>query len=126
MPKYTDIDLSFSKNPVTNDISILTDEVSVKAAIRNLVLTDLGERPFNPDLGSSIRGVLFEPVSPITASDIEGRIITVLRNFEPRCVILGVKVVPRIDENAFDVTIGFRLNNDSRITLVPLTLERLR
>jgi len=126
MAKYTDIDLSFSRNPVTNDVSILNDAASVKAAIKNLVLTDLGERPFRPDLGSTIRGILFEPVSPITASEIEARVMTVLRNYEPRCTILGVKVVPKIDENAFDITIGFKLLNDTRITLVPITLKRLR
>lgn len=126
MAKYTDIDLSFSRNPVTNDVSILTDQTSVKAAIKNLILTNLGERPFNSDLGSSINDLLFEPLSPITASEIEGRIITVLRNFEPRCKILGVKVVPKFDQNAFEVTIGFSLINDSRVSLVPITLKRLR
>ena len=126
MAKYTDIDLNFSRNPVTNDVSILQDAASIKAAVKNLILTDAGERPFNPTLGSSIRGLLFEPASPIIASEIEARIRTVLRNFEPRVKILRVDVVTIFDRNEFEVTIGFRMTGDTRTTVVPITLKRLR
>ncbi len=126
MAKYSDIDLNFSRNPVTNDVSILQDAASIKAAVKNLILTDAGERPFNPTLGSSIRGLLFEPASPIIASEIEARIRTVLRNFEPRVKILQVNVVAIFDRNEFEVTIGFRMTGDTRTTVVPITLKRLR
>ena len=126
MTKYSDIDLNFSRNPVTNDVSILQDAASIKAAVKNLILTDAGERPFNPTLGSSIRGLLFEPASPIIASEIEARIRTVLRNFEPRVKILRVDVVTIFDRNEFEVTIGFRMTGDTRTTVVPITLKRLR
>ena len=126
MAKYTDIDLNFSRNPKTNDVSILRDDTAIKAAVKNLVLTDMGERPFNPTLGSSIRGLLFEPASPIIASELEARIRTVLRNFEPRITILAVEVVAKIDRNEFAVTIGFRMTGDTRTTIVPITLKRLR
>ena len=126
MPKYSDIDLNFSRNPVTNDVSILQDADSIKAAVRNLILTDAGERPFNPTLGSSIRGLLFEPASPIIASEIEARIRNVLRNFEPRIQLLQVDVVTLFDRNEFEVTIGFRMTGDTRTTVVPITLKRLR
>jgi phage baseplate assembly protein W len=126
MAKYSDIDLNFSRNPVTNDVSVIRDSDAIKAAVKNLILTDLGERPFNPTLGSSIRGLLFEPASPIIASEIEARIRMVLRNFEPRVKILQVDVVAQIDKNEFEVTIGFRMTGDTRTTLVPLTLKRLR
>jgi len=126
MTKYSDIDLNFSRNPLTNDVSILQDAASIKAAVKNLILTDAGERPFNPTLGSSIRGLLFEPASPIIASEIEARIRTVLRNFEPRVKILRVDVVAIFDRNEFEVTIGFRMTGDTRTTVVPITLKRLR
>ena len=126
MAKYTDIDLNFSRNPVTNDVSILQDADSIKAAVRNLILTDAGERPFNPTIGSSIRGLLFEPASPIIASEIEARIRNVLRNFEPRIQLLQVDVVTLFDRNEFEVTIGFRMTGDTRTTVVPITLKRLR
>ena len=126
MAKYSDIDLNFSRNPVTNDVSILQDADSIKAAVKNLILTDAGERPFNPTLGSSIRGLLFEPASPIIASELEARIRNVLRNFEPRIQLLQVDVVTIFDRNEFEVTIGFRMTGDTRTTLVPITLKRLR
>lgn len=126
MAKYSDIDLNFSRNPVTNDVSILQDAASIKAAVKNLILTDAGERPFNPTLGSSIRGLLFEPASPIIASELEARIRNVLRNFEPRVKILQVDIVVVFDRNEFEVTIGFRMTGDTRTTLVPITLKRLR
>tara|TARA_Y100000114_G_scaffold71873_1_gene65826 strand:+ start:3146 stop:3526 length:381 start_codon:yes stop_codon:yes gene_type:complete len=126
MAKFTDIDLNFTRNPVTNDVSILQDDAAVKAAVRNLVLTDAGERPFSPTLGSSIRGLLFEPTSPIIGSEIEARIRTVLKNFEPRIKLLKVEVITRIDLNEFEVTIGFRMAGDTRVSLVPITLKRLR
>ena len=126
MAKYSDIDLNFLRNPVTNDVSILQDAASIKAAVKNLILTDAGERPFNPTLGSSIRGLLFEPASPIIASEIEARIRTVLRNFEPRVKILQVNVVAIFDRNEFEVTIGFRMTGDTRTTVVQITLKRLR
>ena len=126
MAKYSDIDLNFSRNPVTNDVSILQDAASIKAAVKNLILTDAGERPFNPTLGSSIRGLLFEPASPIIASELEARIRNVLRNFEPRVKVLQVDIVVVFDRNEFEVTIGFRMTGDTRTTLVPITLKRLR
>ena len=126
MAKYSDIDLNFSRNPVTNDVSVLHDAASIKAAVKNLILTDAGERPFNPTLGSSIRGLLFEPASPIIASEIEARIRNVLRNFEPRVKLLQVDIMTNPDRNGFEVTIGFRMTGDTRTTLVPITLKRLR
>ena len=126
MAKYSDIDLNFSRNPITDDVSILKDTDAIKAAVRNLVLTDAGERPFNPTLGSSIRGLLFEPASAIIASEIEARVKTVLRNFEPRIKLIAVEVVAKIDRNEFEVTIGFRMTGDTRTTIVPITLKRLR
>tara|TARA_S200002703_G_C3799272_1_gene246949 strand:- start:148 stop:528 length:381 start_codon:yes stop_codon:yes gene_type:complete len=126
MAKYSDIDFNFAKNPVTNDVSIVQDADAIKASVRNIILTDAGERPFNPNLGSSLRGLLFEPLSPITSSAIESRIRNTLTVFEPRIEILRLNVVPDPDRNAFNVTLGFRMPGDTRLVLVPITLKRLR
>lgn len=126
MANFSDIDLNFTKNPITNDVSILVDDAAIKASVKNLVLTDEEERPFNPDLGSSIRTLLFEPASPIIASEIQSRIKTVLRNYEPRIEVLDVRVKVNLDKNSFDVVIGFRLIGDRRPILLPLTLKRIR
>jgi len=126
MAKYTDIDLNFSRNPVTNDVSVVQDTNAIKAAVRNIILTDFGERPFNPKFGSSVRGLLFEPANPITASAIETRIRSSLKNYEPRINILRLDVIASPNENSFEVTLGFRMPGDTRTATVPITLKRLR
>lgn len=126
MAKYRDIDLNFTRNPVTNDVSIVEDANAVKAAVRNIVLTNFGERPFNPDIGSGIRRLLFEPLSPITAAAIQTKIENSLENFEPRIELLEINVVTNLDNNSFDVSIGFRMSGDNRPVFVPITLKRLR
>lgn len=126
MAKYSDIDFNFSRNPVTNDVSILLDENAVKAAVRNIVLTNAGERPFNPNFGSNLRALLFEPLTALTASLLETRIENAISNFEFRVEILEITVIADLDSNSFDVTIGFRMPGDNRTSLVPITLKRLR
>lgn len=126
MAKYRDIDLNFTRNPVTNDISILEDENAVKAAVRNIILTNFNERPFNSSLGSGVRGLLFEPMTPITASAIETRIENTLSNFEPRIELLKISVSADLDTNRFNVMIAFRIAGDTRPVLLPITLKRLR
>jgi phage baseplate assembly protein W len=126
MAKYTDIDLNFTRNPITNDVSVLQDEAAVKSAVRNIILTNLGERPFNSTFGSGLRRLLFEPLTPITATSLEILIENALQNFEPRVEIMQVNVIADLDSNGFDVTVGFRMRGDTRIVLVPITLKRLR
>jgi len=126
MTKFSDIDFNFTRNPITNDESILIDDAAIKASLRNLILTDMGERPFNSKLGSSIRSLLFEPASPIIASELESRIRNVIRNYEPRVVLLRVEVTLDNDANSFNALIGFRLRDDNRPLVVPVSLKRLR
>lgn len=126
MTKFSDIDFNFTRNPITNDVSILIDDAAIKASLRNLILTDMGERPFNSKLGSSIRSLLFEPASPIIASELESRIRNVIRNYEPRVVLLRVEVTLDNDANSFNALIGFRLRDDNRPLVVPVSLKRLR
>lgn len=126
MTRFSDIDLNFTRNPVTKDVSIKYDDEAIKGAVRNLILTDAGERPFQPTLGGNIRSLLFEPASPVISTEIEARIRNVLRSFEPRVSLISVSVKINNDSNSFDVTIAFRVKGDSRPILVPITLKRLR
>ena len=64
---YSDLDLDFTRNPVTSDVVKLTDVEAVKRSVRNLVNTNKGERPFHPEIGCGIRGLLFEPAGPLTS-----------------------------------------------------------
>ena len=124
---YKDINLNFSKHPITGDISKLTNVEAVKRSVRNLVNTNFYERPFHPEIGSDVRSILFEPVSPLIADVLKRYVEDVINNFEPRAELISVIVSPYIDRNAYGVTIEFYLvNSPSGLQSVNLFLERLR
>ena len=78
---YSDLNLNFTRNPATGDVARLTDIEAVKRSVRNLVLTNQFERPFHPEIGSSVRALLFENVTPLNAILLEDRIREVIINF---------------------------------------------
>lgn len=123
---FRDIDLSFAKNPFTGDIYTKTNEEAVKSSVKNLVLTNFYERPFNPALGSPVGSLLFEPFTPGTKSTLENVIIRLLNNYEPRCNLTRVNVTPKEDENSLDVSIEFTINNIQRPVTVNVNLRRTR
>ena len=125
-PRYKDIDMDFKAHPTTGDAPIKEDIEAVKRSVRGLVLTSRYERPFQPQINSGIRHLLFEPLSPITAFQIRQNIINVLNQFEPRAELLEVQVIAQEEHNAFLVTIYFRVVNIPEPAMVNLTLERLR
>ena len=124
--KYKDIDLDFGRNPVTNDVNKLTDVEAVKRSVRNLINTSHFERPFHPELGSSIRAMLFEPITPMTALMLQRRVQEVLVNFEPRIRLVQIVANPNIDSNAYDMRIYFYVVGSNELIEVQSFLERLR
>lgn len=124
--EYRDLPSVFTKNPVTNDLPILRNEAAVKASVKNLVLTGFYERPFQPNLGSDVRQLLFENFTGATESRIESAITKVLENYEPRITLISVNVDSDQDRNGFSVTIEFEINNTTQPVEVQLFLERLR
>ena len=125
--QYTDLDLFFSKKATSKDISKVTDIQAVKRSIRNLILTDHYEKPFHPEIGSGIRGMLFELMSPITANVLARLIEDVIENFEPRARLVAVRVYPDLDRNAYEVTIEFYvINTPTELVDLTVFLERLR
>jgi len=125
--QYTDLDLFFSKKSTSKDISKVTDIQAVKRSIRNLVLTNHYEKPFHPEIGSGVRGILFEPMTPLTAHILTRKIEDVIENFEPRARLISVRALPNLDRNEYECTIEFFVVN-TPTELVDLTvfLERLR
>ena len=125
--QYSDLDLFFSKKATSKDISKVTDVKAVKRSVRNLILTNPYEKPFHPEIGSGVRDILFEPMTPITAHVLTRKIQLVIENFEPRARLVGVKALPDLDRNAYEVIIEFYVVN-TPTALVDLTvfLERLR
>ena len=125
--QYTDLDLFFSKKATSKDISKVTDIQAVKRSIRNLVLTNHYEKPFHPEIGSGVRGMLFEPMTPLTAHILTRKIEDVITNFEPRARLISVRAQPNLDRNEYECTVQFYVVN-APTELVDLTvfLERLR
>lgn len=124
--RYLDLNLSFLSNPVTKDVSILTDIDAVKQAVVDLVLTQHYERPFHPEIGCNVTTMLFENATSITALNIKRSIQDVIDNFEPRVQLKSVDVNVSNDANGFDVTITFYILNINQLVTVDFFLERLR
>ena len=104
---FKDISLSFVPHPVTKDLPVLVNERAIARSVRNLVETIPTERFFNPDLGSDVRSSLFGFCDYGTASIITSQIEQTILNYEPRADNINVVVIPRPDDNNFEVTVAF-------------------
>jgi len=124
--KYKDIDLDFGRNSVTNDVNNLTNVEAVKRSVRNLINTSHFDRPFHPEIGSSVRGMLFEPITPLTALNLQRKVEEVLVNFEPRIKLVQITANPDIDRNAYGLSIYFYVVGTTELVQVETFLERLR
>ena len=123
---FKDINLSLARHPITGDIASLTNIEAVKRSVRNLINTNFYERPFHPEIGSNVRSILFEPVSPVVASVLERHVKDVVENFEPRAELIDVQVTDNADANEYRVQIKFYVVNSSDIVDMNIFLERLR
>ena len=123
---YTDCTDNFVKKPVTNQLVILKNEDSVRQAFKNLMLTNPGERLFNPFYGSGITGLLFENFTPFLIRDITSQVLNTAEMFEPRINILNVQVTQADDNNALFVTITFSLINTGGQFTLNLPIQRVR
>ena len=125
--QYVDLDLFFEKKIPNNDVNKITDIQAVKRSVRNLVLLNPYEKPFHPEIGSGVRGMLFELMTPFVAAQLTKKIEDVINNFEPRARLVSVRSIPDYDRNAYEVSVEFYVVN-APTELVDLTvmLERLR
>lgn len=123
---YSDLDLTFRKLPVTNDVALSYDEQAIVRSIRNLLLTGFYERPFQPKLGSNLNKLLFEPADQLTANLIESEVKNVISNFEPRVTINTITATASPDENSFNLSMTFFVGNNTQATSVTLLLQRSR
>tara|TARA_B100000902_G_scaffold372709_1_gene399956 strand:+ start:124 stop:549 length:426 start_codon:yes stop_codon:yes gene_type:complete len=123
---FSDLDLDFGRNTVTNDVNKLTNVEAIKRSVRNLINTSHFERPFHPEIGSNVRAMLFEPLMPLTALNLQRKIQEVLENFEPRVRVSQIIARPDYDRNAYDVRIMFYIVGTTQPVIVQTFLERLR
>ena len=126
---YKDFSLFFTPNPVSGDVTMVTDVQDIKRSVRNLVMTNRFEKPFHPEIASHVRDLLFERFTPITFNLLRNRIETVLANYEPRVSVTDVEIDDTgeaIDGNELNVRIFFTLKNDPSVESVDVLLERIR
>ena len=124
---YKDLNLNFTKHPVKKTLSVLTDVEAVKRSVRNLVMYSHYEKPFHPEIGSGIRTILFENMTPFVSTTLRRLIDDTITNFEPRVRLAEVAVNPNFDNNVYEVTVEFYVENSpSELVDMSFNLERIR
>jgi hypothetical protein len=124
---FSDLDLDFNLNPTTGDLVPLKNDLSIRRSVRNLVMLNFGEKQFQPKIGSNVRKILFEPLTPDVAGRLQSYIQQTLTNFEPRIQLQSVEVIPIYSEDGYNVTVSFfLLNTVSQLQTISLFLTRIR
>jgi len=122
---YKDIDLAFAAKPA-GDVFKKTDAAAVKQAVKNLLLTNRGEKPFQPDFGANLNEVLFNLDTEFDPDFVQDLISEAIKNFEPRALVLSVSVSTDGDNNRLDATVEFQVVNTEEIVTTEVSLARLR
>jgi phage baseplate assembly protein W len=124
--EYKDLDLRFIAHPVTKDVVRRTGNAAIIGALRNLILTNIYEKPFQPQFGSRVRNLLFEDVSFIIANIIRAEIENTIANFEPRVSPENIVVQAQPEQNRYAITIRFYINNLEQPVTISMFLEKVR
>ena len=104
---FLDVSASFQVNPINSDVIVTRNENAIARAVRNLVFTIPGEKPFQPNIGSNVSRLLFENLDRITAQSIKSEIESTINSFEPRVSLNEVTVTPNFDNNEFDCVVNY-------------------
>jgi phage baseplate assembly protein W len=123
---FKDLDLNFQIHPIRKDINLHKNELAIVNSVKNLILTNHYERPFQPELGSNIRRLLFENVDSFMAAQIEREIQETVTNFEPRARVTKVTATVSPDENRYNVEMEFFVVNNPNPITINFFLERVR
>ena len=122
---FKDLDLTFTAKP-NGEIYVKKDAAAVKQAVKNLVLTNYYEKPFQPFYGADIRAMFFELADDQTGADLKENIIRAIETYEPRARIIDVLVDAKPDINSINVTVEFQVVNSEEIVSFTTVLSRLR
>ena len=123
---YSDFTSDFDIHPDKNDLVQVVNEDSVAESIRNLLLTNRGERLMKPNVGSNIASLLFEPITPITQSVLEELVTNTITNYEKRAKLIQVTVSASPDMNAYGVTVVYSTINKTDAITSTFILNRIR
>lgn len=123
---FSDLKTTFTAHPVNGKPPVLKNAAAIQNAIRNLILTDRFEVPYNPIFGTFVKQHLFEILDPITEANIEEDIKVAIKNFEPRVDVQDVIITSYPDENRVTVAIEYFIVNDAEPSQVTIDIERIR
>jgi phage baseplate assembly protein W len=123
---YKDLNLNFTKNPATKDVARLFDVQAIKRAVKNIILTNKYERPFNSDFGCNLRGFLFENITEPLLVIIKDRVAMAIEKYEPRVTVEDVIVNDDQDKNGLSIMVSFLINGTEAPVSVSTFLQRVR
>ena len=121
---FKDFSVNFAKNPFTDDLSVVNNDNSIKQAVKNIILTSPGEKPFQPLVGSSVSRLLFEPLDAFTADTIAEEIRTTINQYEPRVALTRVDVTPIYENNKLNVSLEYRIVGLPIVETIEFVLQR--
>lgn len=124
--QYKDLDLRFTVHPVKKDVTKHVDEMAVINSMKNLILTNHYERPFQPEVGCNIQRLLFENMDNITASAIQREILQTINNYEPRVIVETISVSPDFGNNSYSIGMEFYILNRTEPISIQFFLQRTR
>ena len=123
---YADLNLSFTKNPATKDVARLFDVQAIKRSVKNIILTNKYERPFDSDFGCNLRGFLFENITEPLLVIIKDRVAMAIEKYEPRVSVEDVVVKEDVDKNGLSIMVSFLINGTEAPVSVSTFLQRVR
>ena len=123
---YADLSFDFTANPQTGDVATVKDAVSVKRGIKNILLTAPFERLFQPEVGSGIKNMLFEPMTPLTEQRLSDACADAIDAWEKRASVIDITVISEEEYNRYRVAIKFSINNSLVEEQVDVFLNRER
>jgi phage baseplate assembly protein W len=124
--KYSDVNMLFEANPNTGDIYKVKDAGSVKQSVRNVILSNYFDKPFNSFFGSYLRTLLFENITPFTIQEAKSYIQNSIKNNESRAEVLSINISAKEYRNEITINIVFRVKETRQVEELNVTLERLR
>jgi hypothetical protein len=108
---YSDFLMNLDRNPISGELARVTNERAIIRSLKNLILTNKGERFFNSTIGCGLKRLLFEPMDDVTTDLIKSSIQTTIEQNEPRVILIQVDAQAREDQDAYVIFITFALVN---------------